>query len=876
MSMNGLKQFISNVRTSKNLNDENVKINNELDIIFKQFKNYENNEDYYSLRKYVCELIYIYDYGFELTEFQEINAINEFNKLGTKVCLKLIGNEECENKEIGWLGIKKLYFQYLENKELEDIMHLVINDLKCGGDNETSNNNNLNIQSLNDLILLNPLIILDFNFDEFINLIIKLISKEDTNLDLKVKSIMFLKVLLNTNCKIESDGKLIKLFGNLIIQTNLNNCKVINSVCLLFKTWIKYDYEGIYSLNGIFLTKINEIFEIMESIQNEKNDNDEENDRDFDWLNKYGLMLVNLLELVNELGLRDDEKLLSIVNKIIVNCVNYQKFVFENKEKEKEANSSNKLINSNILLSSFKLCDDNDKLKIQSVFKFTKFNDDVNIRVVLIKEILKVVKNSSSNEIKDIILKEFSLWKRIIHERDMNLNLIICDILTHCTYPNLKFTRIREIVIILLYTLQNCTDLETKSYLLNEILGIFESFKDSGIIEEGSRKILKTFITVGNCIDDGWERIFKLFKYTGGDNLEIIEFIVKGLGVACCDNFVKLGALILKYNVENSCLGDLNLQLKILLEKYPTSSNLSKLLILDCTHQYYYKLSTEKLKVLVRDIFKQECANINVDIRQRSFEYLQIIELEVDSFNTGSFDLNKVDKLPEIKVTKLTDGWKEGYVRSIKFDQGILHRDAKTNTRITFRINRTEYKQGTTQVEIPFKVGDQEDVDCDVLGVGTGYKITGIERQAGMLAFQHTIHHLYPEEEEPLVQVGDVVLKLCLGLKTLVHTGPPMSRATFQERWAQLARADGRPDGVWEARVGRVGPVGPVGGGGRALGRLQLDVVGDGESGGEFGGLVRTTGGVVGVLGVLGGGRLQVLVSRGAAGAVGERVVRGL
>jgi hypothetical protein len=875
MSMSGLKQFIINVRQSKTSIDESIKIDNELRQIFKQFSQPISN---YTKRKLICELLYIKLSGYDLSVVNNSGvgyeiSLQEFTELGIQQCMSLLDtklsnyNEQETNldeklkdlkndKEIGFLGLKSLFVEFIDHKNYEDIIKSTLVDINLITDlKDDKHTNSLNflwqvitssIQSIGDLIISTN----DLSFEnqciiEFINTLFTLLtSNNDTPDFLKVRIIMCFAQFLNLkNNRIEEiqlnllNPDNLTVLGELMTQSSLDNSSMIVSLCALFEKWIAYDWEGVKSLECLLVTKVDEILSVIELIQIE---NDKDKIKNYDWISKYGFIIVNLFNLLskittvaNGIGLETNLQLKKIVDKLISKCVGIRAKVSNEVEISK---SKNQLNNASLLMSSLNLYT-NTKNKhneiepldacivIEAILLFLKFNDDINIKVVCLQKLLSIVQRTKDFGFsRKIILNEFTTWKKLIHYHDSTVSLLVSKILFETLEINKKsndiitFTQIKDVVIILLYYLQNC-DNSIRGEILTNILIILENYKDSGIIQEGARKILKIFITIGNCNDNGWEKIYQLFIYAMNEMLLkgkddamiqlILDFICKGLSIRCCDNFIKLSSLILEYNCKNWIIGDLNYQLGLLIEKYETSTVLTKLLLLDTMNAYYYTLKNDKLKDLIKLAFEQESQNANIQIKQKAFEYFVTINLNIDIKINQNFDIKNITKLPEIippkpkdKKIDLSENWKEGYIRCIRFDQGILYNNEKI--RVTFRIKREKNK---CNIELNYKLKNCENIDnfkCQLIkgdSIDDIYDIqtienTGIqdsESQTGILILKHSLIQLYSEEQEPIIKFEidgiEINLKLALALKTLhISEGNKMSIETFEARWKQIGQ----------------------------------------------------------------------------------------
>lgn len=109
--MKGLTQFIVDLRNTKDTEEENKRINLELNNIRSKFNNSSLNA--YQKKKYVCKLIYIYLLGYT----EEI-------LFGIKQAFELISSSDYSEKQLGYVSISVLYSPKAESR-IEFLHHLL-------------------------------------------------------------------------------------------------------------------------------------------------------------------------------------------------------------------------------------------------------------------------------------------------------------------------------------------------------------------------------------------------------------------------------------------------------------------------------------------------------------------------------------------------------------------------------------------------------------------------------------------------------------------------------------------------------------------------------------------------------------------------------
>ncbi|CUM48714.1 unnamed protein product [Debaryomyces tyrocola] len=110
--MKGLSQFFLDLRNTKDLEEENKRINLEMNNIQQKFRSPQSLNGY-QRKKYICKLMYIYMLGF-----------NDAKELGLGEALQLIGSKHFSEKQVGYLAISVLI-----NREASQLVKEYMNDL---------------------------------------------------------------------------------------------------------------------------------------------------------------------------------------------------------------------------------------------------------------------------------------------------------------------------------------------------------------------------------------------------------------------------------------------------------------------------------------------------------------------------------------------------------------------------------------------------------------------------------------------------------------------------------------------------------------------------------------------------------------------------
>ena len=110
--MKGLSQFFLDLRNTKDLEEENKRINLEMNNIQHKFRSSQSLNGY-QRKKYICKLMYIYMLGF-----------NDAKELGLEEALQLVESTHFSEKQVGYLAISVLI-----NREASELVKEYMNEL---------------------------------------------------------------------------------------------------------------------------------------------------------------------------------------------------------------------------------------------------------------------------------------------------------------------------------------------------------------------------------------------------------------------------------------------------------------------------------------------------------------------------------------------------------------------------------------------------------------------------------------------------------------------------------------------------------------------------------------------------------------------------
>ena len=878
MSMNSLKQFITTLRHAKTPQDETIKAQNQLRTIYELFTTHGGESSAisnYQRRNQLCKLLYVDLSGLDL----QISGVEDdgFVKCALQQCLILIsseittditiagtstGNVESmlrevkQDREIGYLLLKSLFELQLTDDDVIHIVDSILADVRYSdsyGDGDSDGDYGdaigtvvgITLQGFADLLpkihdmvmRIDPVrthALVDALFNK---LKITDATTSTTVCDfVRIRVVMCLSQLVKYRVEepyLLKRGNLAEV-GRLLGQLSLNNVTVSVALIDLIQQWLKCDWDGVKMLEGLITTKLREILSVVSMKSMREMEEKGENEEKYGWILKYGSLVIKILDTLSLIttvkGTERTSILRNDVDSIIGNCVGVRARLFNDVG---ASISSLQLTNASMLNSALRMYTNDIEylfgsrgedvdVVVDAIVPFLRSNDNVNIRLKFLRLLLSVLRKSTNlGHARKSILSEPGLWKRFVLDRDSEIGILTSQILVESvnvkkvSEDSIIFSQIKDVVVLLLYYLQACKHL-ARGVVLSKILTILENYKDTGIVEESMRKMLKLFITIGNYNNTAWIRTFKLIEYASDkvsqkrDNpliTQMIELLCSGISQGCCENFVKLSVSLLRKNCEDWKIGDLNMQLSLIVEKYEFCSLSSKLLILDTMYSYHRVVDNEDLKTLIELAFEEESNTTNYELKQRAYEYSTLLKLGVQFDNT--IDIMTLTKLPQrppapthAPAPAPASAPVEVATRFLRFDQGILY--DSDNMRVVFRVKRGK-KSANVDMNFKLKVPmeDPNELECSIKENSIDeklFKLTvqssdGIDAEKASTTFSFTfeLNNIYDIEKEPIFDIRfrgkKVSMQLPLALKMLrTSEGNSMPAQVFESRWDQLGK----------------------------------------------------------------------------------------
>ena len=880
MSMNSLKQFITTLRHAKTPQDETIKAQNQLRTIYELFTTHGGESSAisnYQRRNQLCKLLYVDLSGLDL-QISGVED-DGFVKCALQQCLILIsseittditiagtgtGNVESmlrevkQDREIGYLLLKSLFELQLTDDDVIHIVDSILADVRYSdyyGDGDGDSDGDygdaigtvvgITLQGFADLLpkIHDMVMRIDpVRTHALVDALFNRLKITDATTSTTVCDFVRIRVVmcLSQLVKYRVEGPYLLKRGNLtevgrlLGQLSLNNVTVSVALIDLIQQWLKCDWDGVKMLEGLITTKLREILSVVSMKSMREMEEKGENEEKYGWILKYGSLVIKILDTLSLIttvkGTERTSILRNDVDSIIGNCVGVRARLFNDVG---ASISSLQLTNASMLNSALRMYtndieylfgnrEEDVDVVVDAIVPFLRSNDNVNIRLKFLRLLLSVLRKSTNlGHARKSILSEPGLWKRFVLDRDSEIGILTSQILVESvnvkkvSEDSIIFSQIKDVVVLLLYYLQACKHL-ARGVVLSKILTILENYKDTGIVEESMRKMLKLFITIGNYNNTAWIRTFKLIEYASDkvsqkrDNpliTQMIELLCSGISQGCCENFVKLSVSLLRKNCEDWKIGDLNMQLSLIVEKYEFCSLSSKLLILDTMYSYHRVVDNEDLKTLIELAFEEESNTTNYELKQRAYEYSTLLKHGVQFDNT--IDIMTLTKLPQrppapthAPAPAPASAPVEVATRFLRFDQGILY--DSDNMRVVFRVKRGK-KSANVDMNFKLKVPmeDPNELECSIkessfdekLFKLTVHSSDGIDAEKVSTTFSFTfeLNNIYDIEKEPIFDIRfrekKVSMQLPLALKMLrTSEGNGMPAQVFESRWDQLGK----------------------------------------------------------------------------------------
>ncbi|EGW35214.1 uncharacterized protein SPAPADRAFT_133139 [Spathaspora passalidarum NRRL Y-27907] len=741
--MKGLTQFITDLRNSKDHDEETKKINLEITNIRDKFKTSLNG---YQKKKYVCKLIYVYLLG-----------NTEINDFGLKESFDLLRSSVYSEKQLGYLAVSIL-LNSKRHKPLKDHMNFVVDTLHSDlvRDLQSTNEefNCLAIQFIASTFSITgtkafTVYDTDRNADKWLDLIDMTYAAATSPVQqpiVKRKAAITLKVLLeiypdvilkNSNwiprlLKLVDDpdiGTAISSIPLLQLVLHLKPQFAISIVPSISQKLYNIIIEGkcpasYYYYNSPAPWLIVKLFQLMEQL--------------FLLTNKDDNQIISISSL--------DEQTVTYLRQTVARSIQNASQPIKGIPNR---NSQSSILFQAVSLAVFLEASTEAINGAMNALLILLNSNETNTRYLSLDALIKLTARSNSTYLssKDKFDEILPLMLLLLRDRDISVRRKSLDLLyTICTFSN--YTTIISKLLDYFPT----ADFTLKSELAIKIAHLAEKFAtDSTWYVTTMLKLLS--IGGGSNSNDSnymgnevWERIVQII--VNNEDLQkktaklIINLVKRSLnrtpqGKApappLSESLIKVAAFVLgEYGDQVIDIEDLNTanQFQLLYEAYFKVSLITRAMILSTFLKFIVNFPDEPFIPDIVDLFEIETQSIDLEIQTRAYEYLKLVTIEPSFklaqsvikknfpiFNTqkesplmdrlGSVkeivgrnrsrsvvlakNINKIDAINEesenpfeSESIALSPNWYAGYHRMLHYDAGIFYEDQLI--KITYRV----------------------------------------------------------------------------------------------------------------------------------------------------------------------------------------------
>ncbi|ODV85235.1 hypothetical protein CANARDRAFT_28513 [[Candida] arabinofermentans NRRL YB-2248] len=581
--MKGLVQFITDIRNSKEQEQEDKRIQSELTHIQKQFQTNQKLSGYHR-KKYICKLLFVYLMGHDL-------------HFGFQESIALLSSSVYSEKFIGYLAMG-LFIQI--KPELSTLLNQSIkNDI-------SSSNEDFNSLALQFLSTISDDESYALAFEEDVFLLLR--SPTTSTLVQKKAALTILKLL-------KCDSNLItrhpQWIPRIITLLDSEDYGLSLSVSSLIEEIAKLDYEACRSSITISINRLYEL--IVKETCPEK-------------YCYYGVpapwltvKLFSLLETMIPDGSSIDidsanrAKIKIILQKAISGAVNNTK-----NSKSTEAKNTNSFIMFGAISLAAHIDHSPDQSEQAAVALCSLLDStDINTRYLSLGALIKIATRGDFSTL-SVIKARFDKVFNLLRDRDVSIRRRSLDLIYTCC----DSLTVENICSELLQYL-NIAEFTMKSDVAVKVAVLAEKFATDAAWYVTT--IMKLLSLAGNYVEDEvWQRLIQIV--VNNDSIQ---------GIACTlsvnylrtesypESLLKVSSFLLGEfgnQIVSSCsAGE---QFQILNGKYYVCSVRSRSMLLSCFLKFCNRYPDLRPSIL--DLFEQETNSISSEIQQRALEYLKV------------------------------------------------------------------------------------------------------------------------------------------------------------------------------------------------------------------------------------------------------------
>ncbi|RLV92666.1 AP-2 complex subunit alpha [Spathaspora sp. JA1] len=639
--MKGLTQFITDLRNSKDQDEETKKINLEITNIRDKFKTSLNG---YQKKKYVCKLIYVYLLGnIELYDF------------GLKESFDLLRSSVYSEKQLGYLAVSVL-LNNKRQKPLKDHMNYIVemvhSDLIKDIQSTNEEFNCLAIQFIASTFSITgthafQIYETDPNSDKWLELIDMTYSSVSSPVQKPIvrrKAAIALKVLLELYPDVILTNsnwvpRLLKLVDDQDIST------VISSIPLLqFVLQLKPQF-GISIVPSISQKLHNIIIENKCPPQY------------YYYNSPAPWLIVKLFQFMEQLFLltdKGDNQIISVNSLDEQTVTNLRQSVARSIQNASQPikgvpnrNSQSSILFQAVSLAVFLEASPEAINGAMNALLMLLTSNETNTRYLSLDALIKLTARSNSTFLssKEKFDEILPMMLALLRDRDISVRRKTLDLLyTICTFSN--FTTI----ISKLLEYFPSADFALKSELAIKIAHLAEKFATDStwyvttmlkLLSIGGGSNSNDTNYIGNEV---WERIVQIV--VNNDDLQkktaklIINLVKRSLNKSPHDktptpplseSLIKVAAFVLgEYGDQIIDIEELNAkaQFQLLYEAYFKVSLITRSMILSTFLKFVVKFPDEPFVPDIVDLFEIETQSIDLEIQTRAYEYLKLVTIE--------------------------------------------------------------------------------------------------------------------------------------------------------------------------------------------------------------------------------------------------------
>lgn len=761
--MKGLKQFIVDLRNSKDMNEESKRINLEINNIHTKFN---SNLNGYQKKKYICKLMYIYLLGY-----------NDVVDFGISQAKEIINCNTYQEKQLGYLAIN-LFDNYSNrdsiinhlNNALDSIYPSLIKDLK-------SENEDFNCLALNFICSHFNINDDKFNFpqqqqqpnenwQQLIDIVYSYCSSPLSSSLIKKKACLSLFIMTKLYPQVIVANstwtpRLLALLDNPDLGVVISSLPLIELLIILQPKYVKSILSSISSkLYSLIIEQncpqnyyyydcpapwlIIKLFRLIETFF-------------------LTISPINSRPILSFMDLSDS--VLTQLRQVISNSI---KIASQPRKGLQDRNCQLAILFQAVSLTIFLDPSPNSIDGAISALLSLLDSNDTNTKYLALDALIKLI--SRSNQLETRFDDNLSQIFQLLYDKDISIRRKSLDLIVTICNPNSYNTIINNLLDYFPSSdFQIKPDLAIKIAILTENFAVDSTWYVTTMLKllsigEGCNLNGVSFIS-----NEVWERIVQIIINNVELQLKSCKLIINLLKNCLSNNnkkypsiipesLVKVAGVVLgEFGHQADKLSDyrIGLQFQLLYECYFKVSLITRAMLLSTFLKFLVKFPDENFQFDIVDLFEAETQSLDLEIQTRAYEYLQLATIKANfqlaneiikplpyfsqkesllmsriGFNNNHIKRRRsivLDKLikqddeyssKESKKITLSSNWYPGYLRMLHYDAGIFYENQLI--KITYRYVKDGYK---LKLRLTIINSSLKSVGTNI----TGFKILNLE-----------------------------------------------------------------------------------------------------------------------------------------------------